>query len=65
MKGNIDQIIAREIIDSRGYPTIEVDVSLINGALFLTLTSKPAFFYNAKSVMPPADVFLALELGSG
>ena len=28
----IDQIIAREIIDSRGNPTIEVDVSLINGS---------------------------------
>ena len=28
----IDRIIAREIIDSRGHPTIEVDVSLINGS---------------------------------
>ena len=31
MTGTIDRIIAREIIDSRGHPTIEVDVSLING----------------------------------
>ncbi len=31
MTGTIDRIIAREIIDSRGYPTIEVDVSLVNG----------------------------------
>ena len=32
MTGTIDRIIAREIIDSRGNPTIEVDVSLINGS---------------------------------
>ncbi len=32
MTGNIDQIIAREIIDSRGNPTIEVDVFLLNGS---------------------------------
>ena len=32
MTRTIDRIIAREIIDSRGYPTIEVDVSLINGS---------------------------------
>ena len=32
MTGTIDRIIAREIIDSRGHPTIEVDVSLINGS---------------------------------
>ncbi len=31
MTGTIDRINAREIIDSRGYPTIEVDVSLKNG----------------------------------
>ncbi len=28
----IDDILAREILDSRGNPTIEVDVSLVNGA---------------------------------
>ena len=28
MTETIDRIIAREIIDSRGHPTIEVDVSL-------------------------------------
>ena len=33
MTRTIDRIIAREIIDSRGNPTIEVDVSLINGFL--------------------------------
>ena len=32
MTRTIDRIIAREIIDSRGNPTIEVDVSLINGS---------------------------------
>ena len=32
MTGTIDRIIAREIIDSRGHPTIEVDVSLTNGS---------------------------------
>jgi len=32
MTRTIDKIIAREIIDSRGNPTIEVDVSLINGS---------------------------------
>ena len=32
MIGKIDQIRAREIIDSRGNPTIEVDVSLLNGS---------------------------------
>ena len=32
MTRTIDRIIAREIIDSRGHPTIEVDVSLINGS---------------------------------
>ena len=32
MMGTIDRIIAREIIDSRGYPTIEVDVYLMNGS---------------------------------
>ena len=32
MTRTIDQIIAREIIDSRGNPTIEVDVSLVNGS---------------------------------
>ena len=32
MTGTIDRIIAREIIDSRGHPTIEVDVSLIDGS---------------------------------
>ena len=31
MTRTIDRIIAREIIDSRWHPTIEVDVSLING----------------------------------
>ena len=31
MIGKIDRISAREIIDSRGNPTIEVDVSLLNG----------------------------------
>ncbi len=31
MTGTIDRITAREIIDSRGNPTIEVDVSLENG----------------------------------
>ena len=31
MIGKIDRIIAREIIDSRGNPTIEVDVSLLSG----------------------------------
>ncbi len=32
MTGTIDRITAREIIDSRGNPTIEVDVSLLNGS---------------------------------
>ncbi len=32
MIGKIDRITAREIIDSRGNPTIEVDVSLQNGS---------------------------------
>ena len=32
MIGKIDRISAREIIDSRGNPTIEVDVSLQNGS---------------------------------
>ena len=29
----IDQIHAREVLDSRGNPTIEVDVALVDGAL--------------------------------
>ena len=29
---NIDQIIAREILDSRGNPTVEVDVILEDGS---------------------------------
>ena len=33
MIGTINQISAREIIDSRGNPTIEVDVSLLDGTL--------------------------------
>ena len=33
MKSNIKKIIAREIIDSRGNPTLEVDVMLESGAL--------------------------------
>ena len=33
MTRTIDRIRAREIIDSRGNPTIEVDVFLINGSL--------------------------------
>jgi len=32
-KSNINEIIAREILDSRGNPTIEVDVRLAGGAL--------------------------------
>ena len=32
MIGKIDRIRAREIIDSRGNPTIEVDVTLLNGS---------------------------------
>src|SRR5437868_15449983 len=32
-KSNISQIAAREILDSRGNPTIEVDVRLAGGAL--------------------------------
>ena len=32
MAKTIDRIIAREIIDSRGYPTIEVDVFLADGS---------------------------------
>ena len=32
MIGKIDRISAREIIDSRGNPTVEVDVSLQNGS---------------------------------
>ena len=32
MIGKIDRISAREIIDSRGNPTIEVDVTLLNGS---------------------------------
>jgi enolase len=32
-KSNISQITAREILDSRGNPTIEVDVRLVGGAL--------------------------------
>jgi enolase len=32
-KSLIDNIIAREILDSRGNPTIEVDVRLEGGAL--------------------------------
>ena len=32
-KSNINQITAREILDSRGNPTIEVDVRLAGGAL--------------------------------
>ena len=32
-KSNISQITAREILDSRGNPTIEVDVRLAGGAL--------------------------------
>ena len=30
---NINQIRAREILDSRGNPTLEVDVTLENGAV--------------------------------
>ena len=33
MTVTIDRIKAREIIDSRGNPTIEVDVYLTNGSL--------------------------------
>ena len=40
-------------------------LSLTNGAEFLHLTSYPAFFNIAKSVKPPAEVFLCLALGSG
>ena len=32
MTGKIDRVSAREIIDSRGNPTIEVDVTLLNGS---------------------------------
>ena len=32
MKNNIKEIIGREIIDSRGNPTVEVDVILQNGS---------------------------------
>src|SRR4030088_2832319 len=32
-KSNISQIAAREILDSRGNPTIEVDVHLAGGAM--------------------------------
>src|ERR1700676_4162065 len=32
-KSNISQVAAREILDSRGNPTIEVDVRLAGGAL--------------------------------
>lgn len=32
MKQNIQTIFAREILDSRGNPTVEVDVILENGA---------------------------------
>ena len=32
MIGKIDRVSAREIIDSRGNPTIEVDVTLLNGS---------------------------------
>ncbi len=32
MKNNIKEIIGREIIDSRGNPTVEVDVLLQNGS---------------------------------
>ena len=33
MKRLIDQIVAREILDSRGNPTVEVDVLLKDGSL--------------------------------
>jgi hypothetical protein len=40
-------------------------LSLTKGDELLQQTSKPAFFNIAKSVKPPAEVFLCLALGSG
>ena len=40
-------------------------LSLTAGCLFFTLTWKPAFCRIDKSVLPPADVFLCLQAGSG
>ena len=36
----IEKIVAREIIDSRGNPTVEVDITLKNGVLSRTTVQR-------------------------
>ena len=58
----IKRVFAREILDSRGNPTVEVDVQLEGGAIGQLQVIRGGFTFPLSN---PANVRLIAELGGG